>query len=239
LRPGLAFTVNVGRSPVRVLVVHLKAGCRSRDLAAPLTDRDLALPGERKDAIASDCAILNYQLPALEAWIDAHAGGDFAILGDFNRTLLREPVADSASYRTRADGSAPGDALGPCTIEREGGRQVARCAARTRALFPELNDGTPAGAVLWRARFVDQGRGGAIPRGSSGDCAVAGPRGDLTHDGIDHILISASLKGRLTPSALTMRVVNYEDAEGRRLRAAPGIAMPSDHCPHVVTWTPR
>jgi hypothetical protein len=239
LRPGLAFTVDVGRKPVRVLVVHLKAGCRSRDLDAPLGERDAALPAERKDMIVSDCALLRYQLPALEAWIDANAARDFALLGDFNRTLLREPVAESASYRVRTDGTAASDPLGMCSVEREENRFVARCATRTRALFPEINDRAPAGAVVWRARFADQGRAGAIPRGTSGDCSLAGARGDLTHDGIDHILISASLKARLTPASLTMRVLNYEDARGARLRAAPDLAMPSDHCPHVVTWTPR
>ncbi|MBK9114403.1 MAG: hypothetical protein IPM22_01850 [Betaproteobacteria bacterium] len=239
LRPGLAFTVTVAGKPVHALVVHLKSGCRSRDLDAPLTDRDAKLTPGRQDAIASDCAMLRYQLPALEAWIDAHAGGDFAVLGDFNRTLLREPVAESPTYRTRLDGSAPGDPLGPCTMAREGGRWVARCAARTRALFPELNDGRPDGAVVWRARFADGGRGGGIAKGSSGDCRIEGPHGELTHDGIDHVLISASLQRRLAPSALTMRVVNYVDADGAPLRADPRAALPSDHCPHVVTWAAK
>ena len=49
LRPGLAFTVLVAGKPVRALVVHLKAGCRSRDLDAPLTPEDAALPDERQD----------------------------------------------------------------------------------------------------------------------------------------------------------------------------------------------
>src|SRR6185436_992175 len=115
----------------------------SRDLDAPLTSKDAALPDERQDAVASDCAMLRYQLPALETWIDAHARGDFAILGDFNRTLLREPLADSPTYKTRLDGSAAGDPLGPCTMVRQGTRWIAQCAARTRALFPELNDGHP------------------------------------------------------------------------------------------------
>lgn len=239
LRPGLAFTAIVAGKPVRALVVHLKSGCRSRDLDAPLTERDAKLAPERRDAIASDCAMLRYQLPALEAWIDANAGRDFAVLGDFNRTLLREPVAESPTYRTRLDGSGPGDPLGPCTMRREGARWVAACAARTRAMFPELNDGRPDGAVLWRARFADGGRGGGIPKASSGDCRIDGPHGELTHDGIDHVLIGESLKRRLAPSALTMRVVNYVDANGERLRAEPGLALPSDHCPHVVFWTPR
>lgn len=239
LRPGLAFTVLVAGQPVRALIVHLKAGCRSRDLDAPLTTKDATLPDERKDAIASDCAMLRYQLPALENWIDAHAGGDFAVLGDFNRTLLREPLADSATYRTRLDGSAAGDPLGPCTMVRNGNRWIAQCTARTRAMFPELNDGHPAGAVLWRARFADLGPGGTIRKGSSGDCSIPGAHGDLTHDGIDHVLIGESLKRRLTPDALTMHVMNYQDARGLPLRGGTNLALPSDHCPHVVIWTGR
>lgn len=239
LRPGLAFTVDVAGKPVRVLVVHLKAGCRSRDLDTPLTERDAALPPERQDVVASDCAMLRYQLPALEDWIDANAARDFAVLGDFNRTLLREPLADSASYKVRLDGSGAGDPQGPCTMQRDGKRLIARCAARTRAVFPELNDGIPAGAVLWRARFADIGKGGAIHKGSTGDCSIVGRHGDLTHDGIDHILLSDSLRRRLAGDALTMHVVNYQDDTGSPLRAHPDRALPSDHCPHVVTWAAR
>jgi hypothetical protein len=237
LRPGLAFTIAVAGQPVRALIVHLKAGCRSRDLDAPLTTKDATLPDERQDAIASDCAMLRYQLPALENWIDANAGADFAVLGDFNRTLLREPVSDSATYRTRLDGSAAHDPLGPCTMVRDGSRWIAQCAARTRAMFPELNDGHPAGAVLWRARFADLGPGGTIRKGSSGDCSIPGAHGELTHDGIDHVLISDSLKRRLTPDALTMHVVNYHGPGGMPLLGGADLALPSDHCPHVVTWT--
>lgn len=238
LRPGLAFTVEVGGKPVRALVVHLKSGCRSRDFDAPLTPRDAQLPAPRQDQIASDCAMLRYQLPALEDWIDASAARDFAVLGDFNRTLLREPVAESASYKTRVDGSVAGDPQGPCTLQRDGQRWVAQCTARTRTMFPELNDGNPPGAVLWRARFADLGRGGAIAKGSSGDCRIDGRHGNLAHAGIDHIVISQSLQRRLTREAQTMRVVNYQDDDGQPLAAAPDRALPSDHCPHVVTWSP-
>ncbi len=238
LRPGLAFTVDVGGRPVRALVVHLKAGCRHRDLDAPLTARDATAKPERQDAIASDCAMLRYQLPALEAWIDAHADRDFAVLGDFNRALASEPLRESADYRVRLDGTSARDPLGPCTMTRDGARLVAQCAAKTRAVFPELNDGNPAGAVLWRARFADARRGGTIPRGSSGDCRIAGAHGELTHDGIDHVLIGDSFKRRLAPSALTMRVVNYASADGTPVVADAGLALPSDHCPHVVEWTP-
>jgi len=238
LRPGLSFSVEVAGKPVRVLVVHLKAGCRSRDLDTPLTARDAVLADARRDTISSDCALLRYQLPALEGWIDANAAHDFAVLGDFNRTLLREPLADSASYRTRLDGTSASDPIGRCTIERDGGKLVASCDVRTRALFPEINDGKPPGAVLWRSRFADLGRSGAIAKGSTGDCTIPGRHGDLTHDGIDHILISASLKKRLAAASLVMRVVNYTDADAKPLRAAPALALPSDHCPHVVEWIP-
>ncbi len=227
LRPGLAFTVDVAGKPVRALVVHLKSGCRSRDLDTPLTAKDAVLPAARQDAVVSDCATLRYQLPALEAWIDANAGRDFAVLGDFNRTLAREPVADSATYRTRLDGTSAADPLGTCTIARDGTRATVRCSTRTRALFPEINDASPPGAVLWRARPA---------KGAS--CTVKGTRGNLAHNGIDHVLVSASLKNRLTPAALALRIVNYQE-DGLPLRMSPATAQPSDHCPHVVTWTPR
>lgn len=238
LRPGLAFTVDVGGKPVRVLVIHMKAGCRSRDLDMPLGARDALLDPARRDAITADCALLRYQLPSLEGWVDANASRDFAVTGDFNRTILREPVADSPTYRTRADGTTAKDPLGRCTIDRQGSRVTVQCDARTRAIFPELNDGDPPGAVLWRARFADQARNGTITKGSSGDCSIAGSRGDLTHDGIDHIVISESLKKRLAPSALTMRAINYLNDAGTPLRGDRDVALPSDDCPHVVTWTP-
>ena len=95
----------------------------------------------------------------------------------------------------------------------------------------------PGGAVLWRARFADLAGGGTIRKGSSGDCSIPGAHGDLTHDGIDHVLISASLKRRLTPNALTMHVVNYQDSGGLPLQGRADLALPSDHCPHVVVWT--
>jgi endonuclease/exonuclease/phosphatase family metal-dependent hydrolase len=235
LRPGLAFMMDVAGRPVQVLVVHLKAGCRSRAIDAPLTARDARLSPERQDQIASDCAMLRFQIPALEAWIDAHAAVDFAVVGDFNRTLLREPIQDSSTYRSRLDGSVPADPVGPCTMARDGNRLVAQCPAKIAALFPEINDGAPRGATLWRARLRDDVAGNERKAG----CSIAGDHGNLAHEGIDHILISASLKRRLTADALTMRAVNYADAQGAPVRAAPELALPSDHCPHVVAWNPE
>ncbi len=220
LRPGLAFTVDVGGKPVRALAVHLKAGCRSRDLDAPLGPADAKLPPERQDAIASDCAMLRYQLPALEAWIDAHAHRDFAVLGDFNRTLLREPVADSATLpdarrrqrarRTpsaRARWRAPASAGSPSAAQRR-----ARCFRSSTTAIPTAPScGARASPTSRRAARSARAR--------AATAALAGARGDLTHDGIDHVLVSESLKRRLEPSALTMRVENYRTP--RAPRCAP------------------
>lgn len=231
LRPGLSFTVDVAGKPVRVLVLHLKAGCRNRDLDAPLSAKDRDLVAAGQDRVITDCAILRYQLPALEAWIDANAGRDFALLGDFNRTLAREPVADSARYRTRLDGTSAADPLGSCTISGQGARATIRCTTRTRAMFPELNDGAPAGAVIWRARPAKVG-------GRAASCKLTGRHGNLAHNGIDHLLISASLAARLSPRALAFEIVNY-GGDGGSLQIGPDAAQPSDHCPHAVVWAPR
>ena len=66
---------------LRLLSVHLKSGC-SRDAL---------------NAAKPACAELSRQLPALERWIDSQAGEHkpFAVLGDFNRDLRREPAGPS------------------------------------------------------------------------------------------------------------------------------------------------
>jgi endonuclease/exonuclease/phosphatase family metal-dependent hydrolase len=66
---------------LRLLSVHLKSGC-SRD---PL------------DSARAGCAQFARQIPALERWIDAQAAEQkpFAVLGDFNRDLRREPAGAS------------------------------------------------------------------------------------------------------------------------------------------------
>jgi len=63
---------------LRLLSVHLKSGC-ARD----------SLTGSRPA-----CGELSRQIPVLERWIDAQASElkPFAILGDFNRDLRREPA---------------------------------------------------------------------------------------------------------------------------------------------------
>src|SRR3954469_19881923 len=77
---------------LRLLSVHLKSGC-GRD---PL------------DSTKPSCQELGKQVPALARWIDSQAAGPhaFALLGDFNRDLRREP-AGPAIWSQIDDGHPP------------------------------------------------------------------------------------------------------------------------------------
>ncbi|WP_458135571.1 endonuclease/exonuclease/phosphatase family protein [Komagataeibacter sp. NFXK3] len=71
LRAGLDLTIGTGADSLRVLVVHLKAGCRDSS------------PTDRRPA----CATLRRQVAVVEDWIMERQdeGEPFAVMGDFNR----------------------------------------------------------------------------------------------------------------------------------------------------------
>lgn len=111
------------------------------------------------------CRLLQRQVPILEDWIDrrAGAGSAFAVIGDFNRRFDRERVP----------------ARDP--------------QGRTRALWPEINDGEPPGAVL-----VDAGADHrAIGCGNR-----YGPR-----EPVDHFVLGRKLARALLPGSF--RVWTY------------------------------
>jgi endonuclease/exonuclease/phosphatase family metal-dependent hydrolase len=89
---------------LRLLSVHLKSGC-ARD----------ALTADRPS-----CAELARQVPTLERWIDdqARANIPFAVLGDFNRDLRREPPG--VSLWRQLDDQDPPDADLVNTAEGQG-----------------------------------------------------------------------------------------------------------------------
>ena len=66
---------------MRLLSVHLKSGCARDSLTST----------------RASCGELARQVPVLEQWIDAQAADHkpFAVLGDFNRDLRREPAGPS------------------------------------------------------------------------------------------------------------------------------------------------
>ncbi len=77
---------------LRLLSVHLKSGC-ARDAL---------------DSNKPSCLELERQVPFLEQWIDSQAAAHrpFAVLGDFNRDLRREP-AGPAVWSQIDDGDPP------------------------------------------------------------------------------------------------------------------------------------
>jgi endonuclease/exonuclease/phosphatase family metal-dependent hydrolase len=92
LRRGVDVELVVGEARLRLLAVHLKAGC--------------AYPTDRLDAPKSHaCERLAEQLPALQGWVDARAseGVAYAVLGDFNRQL----APDEALFSAMSDGDPP------------------------------------------------------------------------------------------------------------------------------------
>ena len=106
LRSGVDVIVRPARgTPVRLLSVHLKAGCSS---------------GDKNDA----CPVLFQQVPVMERWIDARAteGVRFAVLGDFNRRLVMPADTAWAEW----DDASPANA----DLARASGDQSARCNPR-------------------------------------------------------------------------------------------------------------
>jgi endonuclease/exonuclease/phosphatase family metal-dependent hydrolase len=74
LRSGADITIDLAHGRLRLLAVHLKAGC----------NRDRLGPSGRPE-----CRTLALQIPPLQAWIAARTreGIPFLILGDFNRHM--------------------------------------------------------------------------------------------------------------------------------------------------------
>jgi endonuclease/exonuclease/phosphatase family metal-dependent hydrolase len=154
---------------LRLLSVHLKSGCARDSL----------------DATRPTCGVLARQVPVLERWIDAQAAENkpFAVLGDFNRDLRREPPGASVwaeiddAHPPEADlvNTAEGQAFQNCMSSQTFsgyidyiilGRQMARGLVKDsfgRELFPpkdaqrrKLSDHCP---VFIRLRVADAVRG--------------------------------------------------------------------------------
>ena len=106
-----------------------------------------------------DCQLLQRQVPVLEEWIDsrARAKESFGVIGDFNRRFDRERVAAR-------------DAAGAIV-----------------ALWPEIDDGDPAGADL------------VNPGETQGALGCANGHGERMP--IDYLILGERLAGRLVPGS--------------------------------------
>ena len=154
---------------LRLLSVHLKSGCARDSL-------DSTRPG---------CGVLARQVPVLERWIDAQAADKkpFAVFGDFNRDLRREPsgvsvwaeIDDASPPEADLVNTAEGQVFQNCMPSQTFsgyidyiilGRQMARGLVKDsfgRELFPpkdalrrKLSDHCP---VYIRLRVADAVRG--------------------------------------------------------------------------------
>jgi endonuclease/exonuclease/phosphatase family metal-dependent hydrolase len=154
---------------LRFLSVHLKSGCARESL----------------ESARPSCGELARQVPVLERWIDAQASEHkaFAVLGDFNRDLRREPsgvslwgeIDDASPPEADLVNTAEGQAFQNCMASQTFsgyidyiilGRQMAQGLVKDsfgRELFPpkdalrrKLSDHCP---VFIRLRVADAVRG--------------------------------------------------------------------------------
>jgi exonuclease III len=131
------------------------------------------------------CRLLSRQVPVLEGWIDnaAKQGQRFIVFGDFNRRLSKE------------------------------GREARDRLGRPMALWPEINDGDPPGAILSdvtaNSRYIK-----CHPRESYDSY-------------IDHIVAGALAAQHL--DAATVRRTTYTEADVHNFKL-------SDHCPISVGY---
>lgn len=195
LRPGFQFTFDLGGTAIDGLVVHLKAGCRSSDLNMPKTKAET-------DA----CPLLQQQVPVIEKWIDDRVGRPFMVLGDFNRSLLKElesfPNPDSKQF-----GQTPTKDI--------------------RWIAPEWNDNVPTGSlvtVIPHKRKVD---GSLI----AGDFFCAQTTG-IDHLIFSKNFLERVKPSQI---ALELLPVGYR-LEGKRLIVGKTTVPPSDHCARFVRF---
>lgn len=125
VRRGVELTIWPGEpNELRLLAVHLKSGCGRRPL----------------DGGKTECTVLARQAPILETWIDEQAAASrpFAVLGDFNRDLTRDP--------------------GPARSE----------TGTLRSLWAEIDDADPPAADLTLAASYGEFRNCSVAQNFSG-----------------------------------------------------------------------
>ena len=149
LRWGVDITLT-GRTPLRLLAIHLKSGCNSG--RAP------------SDA---DCPVLFAQLPVLESWIEARAsrGEAFAVLGDWNRRIASHGDAFFADLN---DGE-PGETA----LTLASGQRAAACKVRYREFIDHIATGTRATRQAVPGSFEEFTYGGAEVSHPSDHCPIS------------------------------------------------------------------
>jgi hypothetical protein len=222
VRSGLEVSLHINvagvLTPVRLLNVHLKAGCRSAPLGAavpPAPPDYAALPTDaaRKDARrahdrAVNCYVMRKQVPVLEQWVEEQAasGMPFMIVGDWNR----DSSNDLGKNPTREGGSDPATPLTPLI--------------KVNSLIKEISDNAPTGATVRIAQI-------AMPDRRKPVAGANGVFDPAYHDDIDLFALS--------PALLALTTLGPERPQGTCADFGAAafqviVARPSDHCPATV-----
>lgn len=163
-------------------------------------------------------------MPALEAWIEQQSTGVDAlvVLGDFNRNLQHEQ-REPADAVVRLNGRAT-DPHSP--------------QGRTRNLWREVNDGSPASSRLVLLdtscpgdaavqALCTRAKSEALPRSEVQQIGAPAALGCRNPLGLDHIAVSPGVKAlSVAKVALGVRGRTSSAREGR-----PALLAVSDHCP--------
>ncbi|MFB2827672.1 hypothetical protein [Aeromonas veronii] len=192
LRPGLQFSYDIDGKPVEFLVVHLKAGCRSQPMNTPPSNMNVA------------CSTLAQQVREIEKWIDERVDKEFVILGDFNRSMLKElelyPIPDSSRFGNTAVGDIA-------------------------VMAPEWNDDTPPGSRVHVIPHKKKSDGKLL----AGDY-FCGKTVGIDHVVISDRLFK---RVSSSTHSLEMTPVGYV-LNGQKVPHGKDTAPPSDHCARYV-----
>lgn len=225
-RPGLALTLKVDGKLLRLMTLHLKSSCVT-PLEDPRPDGRGQLDGQEPN-----CLVLQQQVPALEAWLEAQSVGVDALvmLGDFNRDLAHE-AGEPASAAVRSDGKAS---------------DPHRPGNRVRNLWREVNDGVPAASALTLLDVACPGsdavrdlcsvaRTRRLARDEYGRLGGLGGLGCRNPIGLDHIAVAGNVKAGVAQKVALGDLGPAAPASEARPLATLGT---SDHCPltAVLSW---
>lgn len=149
LRWGVDVTID-GRSPVRLLVFHLKSGCNTG-----------------RSATDPDCAVLFDQLPVLMRRADdrAAAGEAFAVMGDWNRRL--------AAHGDQFFGQLDRPQSAATDLALTNGGAAATCKARYREFIDHIVVDPRASGRVIPGTFAEYTYGTAEDRHPSDHCPVS------------------------------------------------------------------
>ncbi|MBL0691304.1 MAG: hypothetical protein JJV97_03135 [SAR324 cluster bacterium] len=206
-RPGLEVTISPAKTTIKILNIHLKAGCKNY-----IIDGD-KLAGRFTDRIARNCQILRKQIIGLRKWISDQNRQKipFLIMGDFNRLFsweLREHYRHKKPARLA--GSDNLDAKSPITDK-----------TRLAYMFFALNESDRFVDRLMIS-FADRKVGKYLKRGR---CLY----------GNNYFINSIRLANKLVladgsdKTSGLVKIRSYERDYGDK-HYGPTKALPSDHC---------